>query len=82
MPMGEQIQQKTADTLAGATGITYAFSMASVEHFLNTAVLCLGMVSGSFSIYFHVRRYLKERKEKRDVEIAKSIAGDSSEPEE
>ena len=60
-------QQKIAE--AAGTGPIAAFVATTLTEWnviIETATLLLGFVAGCFSVYFFVRRFIKERKSKRE----------------
>jgi hypothetical protein len=62
--IGEQAQQRVADAgfvgTAAFTGIT--FTVTGVLQFI---ALILAVSCGAFSLYFHIQRFRKERREKK-----------------
>lgn len=57
-----QIAQQKAADLAGATAITLGGVSLTVTDVLQITALILSIVCGLFSLYFHVKKYLRERR--------------------
>ncbi|MEX2125472.1 MAG: hypothetical protein WD795_16380 [Woeseia sp.] len=53
------IQNRITDTATGAAIVLTSLSLLEVLHITGAV---LGIVCGAFSLYFHIRRALKERK--------------------
>lgn len=58
-------QQQIAD--AGAAAALAAGTSpfwGSLDQILQTTTLALGVIAGAFAVYFHARRYWRERKQR------------------
>lgn len=60
--MQQQTQERVADSLTTLAIGSWSVSLADINLMLETATFVLGFVAGAFSVFFHVRRYLRERK--------------------
>lgn len=60
--MSAPVQQKAADVLTGAAITTYAgVSLTDLNLYLETASLALSVIAALFAVFFHVRRWWRER---------------------
>lgn len=57
--IGEQAQQRVADLTGGASIL---FAGMSLFQILQTISLILAIACGAFSLYFHIRRFIRERR--------------------
>ncbi len=66
MSMQEQVQERVADYTASLTmGSWITVTVTDINVILETATLTFGLIAGAFSLYFHVRRALRERNAKK-----------------
>lgn len=62
MSLSPQQQQQIAEGAAGAAIAAGTSPLwMSVDHILQTATLTLGVIAGGFAVYFHVRKFFRER---------------------
>lgn len=63
MSMTPQQQQQLAEGAAGAAIAAGTSPLwVSLDHVLQTATLALGVIAGAFAVYFHVRKFVQERR--------------------
>ena len=60
--MNQQIQERAADATATIALGSWTVSLTTINAVLETATLTLGLVAAAFSVYFHVRRALREKR--------------------
>lgn len=61
--MQQNVQEHVTDSLTTITIGSWVLTFADVNVVLETFTLTLGVVAGAFAIYFHVRRYLRQKHE-------------------
>lgn len=51
---------------SGVSALALGVGSLTVTDLLQISTLCIGLVCGMFSLYFHIKRFIHERKQNRD----------------
>jgi hypothetical protein len=61
--MSHPVQEKVVDAITAVPFLSlFGYNFITLNEFLETATLIIGLVSGLFALFFNVRRWWRERK--------------------